>query len=703
MSAPRPPPCGDRPPGFSRKVAEPHFLENPGGATPQALAGGATAARELSARELIEALHALREAPGSPDYWTRLATGLMRLTRAQAAWLLRSPGQNHTDNDSADWQILGAAQTAANAAANTAAKPTAGAGADPLHPDFRAELQTLTERAATQGFASCPGRSASGAALWWAAVRLEQIAGGWLLLAIPDHERPQLNELLLRAQLVADLPTLDGPATARRSGPGSGSDHGDAAAAPAGSSEPLTPELWLRLAEVCEHVAQQDRFGPAALALVNALAAQTGAGQVVLGWRYGDHMRVVAISHRDRFDHFSRPIQLTEDALDEALDQDGGVRLAATDRAGASRWPAHGALRESLANTNPDTYPQSHLMSLPLRREDSPACAVLLLAFDEDHEPDERLAAMLVRSLQTLLPWLQSLHTRSRAWPLRLKDQARGQLAQWLGPGRVGVKIFSLLAAGLLLYALFAKWDYRVNANGALATDSTRLISAQFDARIDDARVSAGENVRAGDLLALLDTRELRQQETDARAELQRFTAEADKARAAGALAETEVASARAGQAQARLSRVIDQLAQAEHRAPFDGVVVEGERKELQGAPARKGDKLYRLARVEGLYATLQVPERDAALVQAGATGELVLVSRPDEKIPLRVLSVIPVAQTRGAEGNYFLVRAELLQAPQTWWRPGMSGAVRIDAGERQVAWILTHRLVDTARLALWW
>jgi HlyD family secretion protein len=133
-------------------------------------------------------------------------------------------------------------------------------------------------------------------------------------------------------------------------------------------------------------------------------------------------------------------------------------------------------------------------------------------------------------------------------------------------------------------------------------------------------------------------------------------------------------------------------------------VVVEGERKELQGAPVRKGDKLYRLARIEGLYATLHVGERDAAVVRPGASGELTLVTRPDQTIPLRVSAVIPVAQVKGAEGNQFLVRAELLSPPQPWWRPGMSGAARIDAGEdKALAWILTHRLIETIRLALWW
>jgi len=67
------------------------------------------------------------------------------------------------------------------------------------------------------------------------------------------------------------------------------------------------------------------------------------------------------------------------------------------------------------------------------------------------------------------------------------------------------------------------------------------------------------------------------------------------------------------------------------------------------------------------------------------------------------VIAVIPVAQTKGQDGNQFMVRAEVQQAPEAWWRPGMSGAVRIDAGEKNVAWILTHRLVDKLRLMLWW
>jgi hypothetical protein len=34
--------------------------------------------------------------------------------------------------------------------------------------------------------------------------------------------------------------------------------------------------------------------------------------------------------------------------------------------------------------------------------------------------------------------------------------------------------------------------------------------------------------------------------------------------------------------------------------------------------------------------------------------------------------------------------------------RPGLQGVAKINAGQRPVAWIWGHRLVDWARLAIW-
>jgi len=616
----------------------------------------------LSARELVQALHALRGAAHEPGYAAEVCAALARLCRASQAWWLEQQ-----DGDSG-WT----------------SRATAGAGDsgdDPLKPAWASELEALAQRARQQGFASAPLRSAGGAALWVIAIQPERMPQALWLLHLPDRERPQINELVLRAQLVADLPA-----------PGQ---------APV-AAEDASAQGWAPLLDVGLLTVQHERFEPAALALVNALASALGAQQVCLGWRSaaGADVHAVAISHRDKFDRFSHPVVLTEGALDEALDFEDGVvlldpALAEAERDnGGQALPAHSLLQQSLGAVS--------LVSLPLRRGHALPRAVLLLVF-EGSGPGTATLARLRLAMRLVLPWLETLFERERPAPLRALDAARAQLQLWLGPQRLVWKTASLGVGLLVLYALIAHWDYRVGANGQLATDSTRILAAQFDGRIEEALVSAGQAVREGQMLAQLDVRELQHQADDAKAELQRFSAEADKARAAGALAELEVASARAAQSQARLSRMQEMTEQASHRAPFDAIVVEGDKQELQGAPVRKGDKLYRLARVEKLYATLQVPERDAALVRPGAAGELVLMSRPDEKIPLKVLAVIPVAQTKGQEGNHFLVRAELAAPMADWWRPGMSGTARIDAGSRQVAWILSHRLIDQLRLWLWW
>jgi multidrug efflux pump subunit AcrA (membrane-fusion protein) len=213
---------------------------------------------------------------------------------------------------------------------------------------------------------------------------------------------------------------------------------------------------------------------------------------------------------------------------------------------------------------------------------------------------------------------------------------------------------------------------------------------------------TAGDLVRQGQVLAVLDTRDMRQQEVEALAERRRHEAEAARHRAEENLAEMEIALARLAQAEARLARLQDYLAHARNVAPFDGVVVEGERKDLTGLPVKKGDHLFRIAQVQGLYALLHVAERDIREVRPGARGELSLLSRPDQKIAFELSTLIPVAQVKGQEGNHFMLTAKLLAPPEPWWRPGMTGLARIEVGPRNVTWVATHRLVDAVRMYFW-
>ena len=143
-------------------------------------------------------------------------------------------------------------------------------------------------------------------------------------------------------------------------------------------------------------------------------------------------------------------------------------------------------------------------------------------------------------------------------------------------------------------------------------------------------------------------------------------------------------------------------LRHAEVTAPFAGIVVEGDLKELLGAPVKKGDVLFKVARIEKMYAELKVDERDVHEIAANSSGEIAFVGRPDLKFPVRVERIDPVAVTEEGK-NVYLVRALLPETAVPWWRPGMSGVAKIDVGKRNILWIFAHRTVDFLRIFFWW
>lgn len=640
---------------------------------------GTPAPRDAST--VIRDLTALRRQPHERlGYWNDYCTLLRELCRAGTALLVqRSP--------EGEWRLLGGA-----------------AGDDWALRHWPAVVAGRAGQPLEKGFAVAPLQDEAGRLRMLALVQVSGLPDALLVIDIPESERAQLNELLMRAMLVADVgagapaatpaPSLDKKPAEKQAEQQASSAlaafTGKPDAAPAGADTDTAA-----LFDLTALVVAEPRFDAAALVLVNGLAAHYGASLVALGWRHAGAVRTVALSHVDRFERNTEQVQLLDEAFLEALGQPGPVWLSADlDPAAEAGAPVLARVARSLT--------LARMVALPVPDGFGGTRAVLLFGFagTAAKEPAPRA---LLQTMGFLQPWLEAQRGRERWWGLRLRDWATQRLARWLGPGRVWTRSAVAALSLLLLFAVFGTWDYRIEASAQLSTDSTRLISAQFDGRVDVVQATAGDVVKAGAPLAALDTRELRQQQLDLGAERQRLGAEADKARAAGNLADLGIAQARAAQADARLARVAQYLAQAQAVAPFDGVVVAGERKDLLNAPVKKGDNLFRISRIDGLYVEIMVPERDVRFVHPGAHGELRLIGRPDETIGFTLATVIPVAQVKGQEGNHFLVKGRLDSAPQAWWRPGMSGIVQLDGGRRNVAWILTHRLVDSLRMKLWW
>ena len=112
---------------------------------------------------------------------------------------------------------------------------------------------------------------------------------------------------------------------------------------------------------------------------------------------------------------------------------------------------------------------------------------------------------------------------------------------------------------------------------------------------------------------------------------------------------------------------------------------------------------MFKVARIENMYAELKVSEREIHELALGSSGEIAFVSQPELKFPIEVEQIDPVAHVKEEEGNVFLVRSLFSEGKADWWRPGMSGVAKVTVEERNVLWILTHKTVDFFRIWLWW
>jgi hypothetical protein len=102
------------------------------------------------------------------------------------------------------------------------------------------------------------------------------------------------------------------------------------------------------------------------------------------------------------------------------------------------------------------------------------------------------------------------------------------------------------------------------------------------------------------------------------------------------------------------------------------------------------------------MYVEAEINQRDIHNLKPTADGEIAFVTQPKLKYKVKIDRIYPAAFPKEGE-NIFMVRCALVDKPASWWRPGMSGLVKLESGERTLLWILTHRTVDFLRMWLWW
>ena len=457
-------------------------------------------------------------------------------------------------------------------------------------------------------------------------------------------------------------------------------------------SQPQTEDQRFRsIVELIATSLEHRKFQASATAVLTKLAILLGCSSARFGIERNHHCRVRAVSHSASFDEKMNLTRVAESAMDEALEQDATVVYPGKPDKSFQVLHAHTEFaRQGRAGS---------VCTLPVNHDGQLIGAITLEHPSANAFDTEKIA--LCESIAALLgPILNGKLQEERSLSLRLMDAGRETMKNLIGPEFIAIKLLCVVAAVTAGLMFVTTGDYRVSAAATLEGMVQRSVIAPIDGFIMEAKVRAGDIVEEGELLCVLDDKDLKLDRMQWLSEKQKL----EKAYR-GALGEhnrtqVTILKAQLDQATAKLMLSEDNLARSRISASLSGVIVSGDLSQSLGAPVERGDVLFDIAPLDAYRVMLRVDEREIGQLAEQQSGSLALTGFPNERFTFIVTRITPVSTAEDGS-NFFVVEAKL-DDPGKPLRPGMQGIGKIDIGERRLGWILTHELTDWLRLMLW-
>ena len=442
--------------------------------------------------------------------------------------------------------------------------------------------------------------------------------------------------------------------------------------------------------ELVASALKYDRFLGAATAFATAAASRLACDRVSVGLIRKGRAQVYAVSHSGAVDKRTNVIRAIEGAMDEAADQ--GVTVVWPSRPGGDATVTHA--HTELARL------QGSAAICTLRIGDGNRVAGAITFERLSGAPFDALTIDFMEAVAAVSGPILHLQWRNEHWIAAAAERARKSLGRLTGPGHAGMKLGVVSAAIVAVVLAVATGEYRVSARTVVEARVQRAAVAPFSGYVREAPARAGDVVRAGQLLAALDDRELQLNRARAASEEDQLVREQQRALGGGNAAEAGIAAARLQQVRAEMKLIDEQIVRTRVISSFDGMVVSGDLTQSLNAPVERGQVLFEVAPLADYRVVIQVDERDIAAIEPGQRGQLLLSAWPSEPLGFTVAKIVPVSVAKDGR-NYFSVEGTLDRVPDRM-RPGMEGVGKIAVGERRLAWIWSRQGVDWIRLKLW-
>lgn len=448
--------------------------------------------------------------------------------------------------------------------------------------------------------------------------------------------------------------------------------------------------------ELLDSSQQGQSAGSMGAIMCHELKRRFACTRVSIGLFHRDIVRVTAISDIDNVVRTAPGVEPIEAAMEECAAQDIEIihPLPPALEADPSQRRVTRAHEELSRRFGP-----SSLLSLPLRVEGAMVGVLLLERPASDPFPPG--AASLLRLVaETIGPaiWTRRLADRGILAVTRDRALELGEIL--VGPRHTALKLVGAIIGAALIFATVVPVPSRVTANAEIRAETTRTVVPPYTGYLQSVDVKPGDVVRQGQVLATMDSSELKLKLAEATNNLSSVTAQRDEALAKGDQPKATMLKWQVLGGEAGVAFLQDQLNRSRVTSPIDGLVGKGDLDQYVRARVDPSQALFEIVSPRE-KATVYIDERDVQRVYPGQTGRLNVRALPGKTVPIKVIRVNPAADVvRGK--NVYAADVELTQdAP--WLRPGMSATAKLDDGFTTTLAAILRPIADELRMRLWW
>ncbi len=438
------------------------------------------------------------------------------------------------------------------------------------------------------------------------------------------------------------------------------------------------------LLELLASVQSEPNVEQAIQRLSSCFESWSGATRVVIGLvQTNGNIKVRAVSDTAQIDKRSELVLAFEAALDETACHPEVSSWKSTDSENAPIFRKLTRLASCDA-----------VIGLPLRNRQDEAIGAVLLCGDGPWHVNLLGSSALELSQRPIASCLELLrNARMSPWK-RWRISAATRLRQFRTKLAIALTVFVVALMAMPM-------PFKVKCGVTVEPVSRRFVASPFDGTLDQSFVEPGSVVHKGEVLAVMDERELKLKLAGLEAEVGAATKRRTAALATREAATAQLAALEITQLETKIATINHRLQNLSIQCPMDGVVVSGDLRRTEGAPLSIGQTLFEIAPLDKMIAEVAVPQEEVHHVETGMQVDLRFDAFPGQSWAGRVTKLHPRAELQ--HQNTVFIAEVMVDNSDGRLSPGMSGRAKVETDKRAVGWILFHRSANALAQHLGW